>query len=351
MFENIVGNDLVKEYLQRIFEKKAIANSLLFAGPDGVGKSLFATKLAEALLGSADHPDLHVYHPEGKIGMHSIGSMRQFSEQVYLSPYSGERKVFIIHDADRMLTYSANALLKTFEEPSSDSIIILLSGSPSSLLSTILSRCRIIRFQGIDEEAIATFLVEKWGQDIVQARKLAEMSQGSIGQAVRLLQQGGDEIRNRVLQVLSKGKFSIYQDLMDFVEELTKLLEAGKKQVEEEIRKDILQGPKENFSAVQMQEIQKEIDGALAMRQMNDFQALLTVVLGWYRDLHLLDLNGNRKYLIHKDYAMDCEKALQKGGIIPIDSIQKHIADARLALERSTTLSIVLENLFLRILF
>ena len=137
MFEDIVGNDQIKEYLKRMVEQRAVANSLLFAGPEGIGKSLFAHALAKMLLGSDSHPDLHVYRPEGKIGMHSIDSMRQFSEDVYLAPFQGQWKVFIIHDAERMLTYSANALLKTFEEPAKDALIILLSSAPAALLPTI----------------------------------------------------------------------------------------------------------------------------------------------------------------------------------------------------------------------
>lgn len=136
MFEKIAGNSRIKDYLQRFPIK---SHSLLFAGPDGVGKKLFAQAVAESLLGAPHHPDLHMYRPEGKTGMHSILSMRQLSEEVYLAPFSGQRKVFIIDDADRMQNVGANALLKTFEEPAKDSVIILISSRPSALLPTILS--------------------------------------------------------------------------------------------------------------------------------------------------------------------------------------------------------------------
>ena len=138
MFKHILGNDQIKFFLSQTLKLGTVGNSLLFAGPDGVGKSLFAEAFAKALISqddpkgshrdkieSGNHPDIRVYRPEGKIGMHSLGSMRQFTEEVYQSPFEAKFKVFIIHDADRMLPASSNALLKTFEEPLQNSIIIL----------------------------------------------------------------------------------------------------------------------------------------------------------------------------------------------------------------------------------
>ncbi len=84
--------------------------------------------------------------------------MRQLSEEIYLPPYEANWKVFIIHDADRMLSYSANALLKTFEEPPPRTLIILLSRSQASLLPTIVSRCYTLHFQNLPSSLIQNFL-------------------------------------------------------------------------------------------------------------------------------------------------------------------------------------------------
>src|SRR2546423_1749841 len=96
-FEHIVGNDRIKEYLSNLVERQSTVQSLLFAGPDGIGKGLFAHAFAELILCSNDpegkkklalqnHLDLHVYRPEGKIGMHSMESMRTLIRDVYLPP-------------------------------------------------------------------------------------------------------------------------------------------------------------------------------------------------------------------------------------------------------------------------
>ncbi len=127
-FSQLVGNDFVKSCLQRMLDKKAVGHALLFAGIDGIGKSLFAQAVAASLMLEEDpdgkhrskiekgiHPDIHLYRPEGKLGLHSMQALRQMCEEVYLPPYEANCKVFIIHEADRMLSYSANALLKTLK--------------------------------------------------------------------------------------------------------------------------------------------------------------------------------------------------------------------------------------------
>lgn len=345
MFDGIVGNTHVKDYLSRLKG----SNSLLFAGPDGIGKSLFAQALAIQLLGSIKHPDLHIYRPEGKIGMHSIASMRQLSEDVYMAPFQGPWKVFIIHDADRMLTYSANALLKTFEEPATDSIIILLSSHPASLLPTILSRCRTIHFHALKEEDIAALLQSKWKLGEENAKHIAGLAQGSMGNAIRLLEQGGEAMREMTLNILSHGKMSSWKHLNEAAQQITDKVEASKKQIEDSIRHELYDAPQENLTAVQKEAFQKEIEGVLAMRLMNEAQALFNVILGWYRDMVLMQVRGDRSLLMHRDYAPAIEQALQRGEIVPLETVQKAIADAKLSLDRSTSLTVCLETLFLRL--
>jgi DNA polymerase-3 subunit delta' len=342
--------------------KNAVGNSLLFAGPDGIGKSLFASELAKLLVGidmpafpsSASqiergiHPDVRVYKPEGKIGLHSIATMRQFSEEVYMTPYQSKWKVFIIHDADRMLPSSANALLKTFEEPAWDSVIILLSSNPATLLPTVISRCRTLHFHVIAEEEISCLLEKKWGCEPELAKKLAFFSHGSVGKALSLLREGENVIRQTMSKFLSQGKFSGYQDLSAAAHELSKSVEESKDAIDKAFRSENARYI-DNMNAAQKESLEKEIDGAIAMRQLSIMHALFDDILGWYRDLHLLLVNGNVNYLYHRDSLDILRQTLQKGNIPSLEFIQKSIAEAKLSLERSTTLSICIENLFLKL--
>lgn len=362
MFDHIYGNELVKQYLIRIVEKGMIGNSLLFAGPEGVGKTLFAEVFAKMILcqddpngthgsklESGQHPDLHVYRPEGKIGMHTIASMRLLSEEVYLPPNESPRKVFIVHDADRMLSYSANALLKTFEEPSPDTVIILLSNKPTALLPTILSRCRTVRFCGLSIEHIEEFLQKRFPDKNSDAiHQCAAMAQGSIGQAVRHMQKGGDSLRGVVLDFLGLHK-PHYKQVTQAASAVASQIDEAKKILEDEMRAMMLNETGEKLSAAQKQAIEKEVEGAATMHALEKSFGLLEVVLGWYRDMHLLQAGGNPAYLIHSDYASSCEEALKRGALVPIETIQKTVAHVRLMLERSTSAAICFEHLFLKI--
>lgn len=364
MFDHIIGNPKIKDYLTHTVQRGKVGNSLLFAGPDGIGKSLFAEAFAKLLLcqndfkgshrqkiESGNHPDIHMYRPEGKVGMHSIASMRQFSEEVYLAPFEAQWKVFIIHEADRMLPYSANALLKTFEEPAPDAVIILLSSSPSALLPTVLSRCRTLHFQPIPEREIVSFLIQRFKKTDEEAQAIAHMAQGSIGQAVRLIQGGENPVRSQMLKVLAGGKVMHFKEVSAMAAEIAERVETGKKEVEAELRNILLRGTGEDLSATQKQGIEKEVDGAIAMHAMQEAQTLFEIILAWYRDVHLLTLHGDAAYLFHRDYAAAIQEVAKKGNPLSIEEVQKAIADARLALERSTSLHICLENLFLKLNF
>ncbi|MCE5317277.1 MAG: AAA family ATPase [Parachlamydia sp.] len=345
----IIGNQPIRHYLEHMVATQAVNNSLLFAGPDGIGKSLFALELARQILGEESHPDLHLYRPEGKIGLHSIQSMRQMSEEVYMAPFKGKHKVFIIQDAERMLPTSANALLKTFEEPAADTLIVLISSAPASLLPTILSRCRKIYFHPLEEQEIAQFLQEKRQLSTAEAEHLAQLSQGSLGNAIRLLEQGGNQVRATILNQLAKGKAASYTALSDLASELAGLVQDSLKQMGATWRTEMLEERRDQLTSAQRQTLEKEVDGALAMREHQDAQALFDMILGWYRDMHLLHVNGNRAYLIHRDYEADIEQALQRGEILPLEKVQQALAEASLTLERSTPLHYCLETLLLKL--
>lgn len=161
--------------------------ALLFHGPSGVGKGLFARHLAEALLNStkAQHPDLHVLHPDPESEQHLIASIRQLLEETALPPFEAPCKIFIIHDAEKMLPTSSNALLKTLEEPPADTQFILLTTNASMLLPTIISRCTKVPFYPVSDDELTQFLKEK--HQAPDAQKIALLSEGSVGAAIHRL--------------------------------------------------------------------------------------------------------------------------------------------------------------------
>lgn len=133
---------------------------LLFEGANGSGKESFAEIFARELLKTTkkDPPDLRILYPEGKANHHPMYVIKQFIEETHLPPFEASRKVFIIHEADRMLPASSNALLKTLEEPVSEVTIILLSSHVEALLPTVVSRCFCVSFEKqevLEEDALS----------------------------------------------------------------------------------------------------------------------------------------------------------------------------------------------------
>lgn len=322
-FEAIQGNDHVKEYLCNMIQKQAVGNSLLFAGPEEASKDQFALALAKLLMGeqgsskidAGQHPDLHIYRPEGKIGMHSIASMRQFCEEVYLPPYEGLWKIFIIHDAERMLTYSANALLKTFEEPALDSIIILLSSHPNALLATILSRCRIIRFQPV---------------------------------STRSDQRKKSAARTEVFAILSAGKIGTYTQLSKGAAQIAERIEQmdeGEKALKTEMQRI----PSDQLNAFQRNALEKELEGAAALQLNQQAKLLMLDILSWYRDMHLLNAGGQLELMENPDFKEEIMQAYQRGEMLPLETVEKKIKEVLLSLDRSTALNLCLERLFLEL--
>lgn len=356
-FSSLIGNEPIKLYLQRMLEKKAIGNSLLFAGQEGIGKGLFAYVFAAQLMGEqhrskiekGQHPDIHIYRPEGKLGLHSIQSLRLLSEEVYLPPYEADWKVFIVHEAERMLTYSANALLKTFEEPPPRTVIILLSQSQAALLPTIVSRCRTLHFKPISQYDIEQRLAQSTDLSVDAIRSVAGLAHGSLGRALHLAYKGGDPTRLHLLDTLSNLPLANYKMLGAAVERIVEEIESSRKHAEDSAKEELVKASGEYLSAAQQNSLEKEIEGFSTLAFVQDAQALFNQLLAWYRDLHLLQLTQNRSYLINRDYAEQLEQVVQRGNLMPIEKVQKAIDEAQLALQRSTSLNICLENLFLKL--
>lgn len=361
-FSQLVGNSEIKCCLEKMLEKKAVANSMLFAGPEGVGKSQFAYVLASKLICAHDpeghhllkmrkgvHPDLHVYRPEGKLGLHTIQSLRELGEEVHLPPYEAQWKVFIIHEADRMLSYSANALLKTFEEPPSHTLIILVSDAPASIIPTILSRCRTIRFQTVSQTEIENFLSLKYQLAAEKILTTAQLAQGSLGRAVHLAENCTGTLRTSLLTFISNAPFQTYKELSVAAASIAEQVENTRQKAEENAKGELCKVPTESLTALQQQAIEKELEGISTLAFFNEAQSLFAQLLSWYRDLEFLQLGGNRSLLLNRDHEEGLERALQRGHLLSISHVQTLIAEAQLSLQRSTSLTLCLENLFLKL--
>ena len=197
--EDLPGNTTVKKHLKKLLEKTP--HALLFEGPSGVGKGEFALSFARELLKTTkkDPPDLRHLYPEGKAELHPIHAIRQFIGETALPPFEAERKVFIIHEAEKMLPTSSNALLKTLEEPLGPVTIILVSSRSEALLPTIISRLFRVPFSLLTEEEIVSALLPDKTPE--EARKIALLSHGSLSKARLLASEENTSLPEKMFHV------------------------------------------------------------------------------------------------------------------------------------------------------
>lgn len=212
-FSSLIGNERIKKLLQRAVAEDRIGQSLLMAGPRGVGKYQFAVALAQALnceqvkqgvpcgscvaclrIERGEHADVRTilreskdpsFKKEPKSQFVKIDQIRPMCEQAQFRPYEGRRRVFIIDDAEWLRHEAANSLLKTLEEPPSTSLVILVTSKPYVLLETVRSRCQMLNFAPLSASEIEEhLLMKKMPPD--EARLRARLSRGSVGHALEI---------------------------------------------------------------------------------------------------------------------------------------------------------------------
>ncbi|MFP4472877.1 MAG: DNA polymerase III subunit delta' [Candidatus Omnitrophota bacterium] len=197
-----------------------LAHAYLFHGPSGSGKWTTAVNVARALncdvnssgtdhacgecpscqkIASGNHPDV-VLVDEGTDEKIRIERVRELISRGHLRPYEGRYKVVLIRHADMMTVEAANALLKTLEEPSGQSLMILLTSSPQRLLSTIRSRCHGIPFFALSRKDLVNRMITEHQLDPPDAAFLADYCEGSYGQAVLMAEDRGQQKRDQYLK-------------------------------------------------------------------------------------------------------------------------------------------------------
>lgn len=218
-FENIFGQDAALAALRRAYLADRLPHGLIFAGPVGVGKATTARALGGLFLcqkprqdqpcgtcpactvfATGNHPDWHVITKE-LIRVHdrtgkskgidlSINVLRpELIEPAGRKATMGVGKVFVIEQAELMNAQAQNSILKTLEEPAGRTIIILLTDQPLTLLPTIRSRCQVVRFAALDQ-ALVRGELEKRGHSAADAADAAMFAEGSLGLALRWLEDG-----------------------------------------------------------------------------------------------------------------------------------------------------------------
>ncbi|MCF8068649.1 MAG: DNA polymerase III subunit delta' [Desulfobacterales bacterium] len=217
--EQIIDQDRPVRILSTLIQNSAVPHALLFSGIEGIGKRTCAMLFAMACncgdlhskkntgetrsgqvpnnifspcgncksckrILSENHPDIIQVNPSGPIIR--IAQIRELLETISMRPYEAQMRVVIISEAHTMNPESANALLKSLEEPPDRTIFILTTGQPTNLLPTILSRCQHIRFNPLSNQGVEHLLINNIKIEPPIAKTVAILAKGSYIKAVTM---------------------------------------------------------------------------------------------------------------------------------------------------------------------
>jgi DNA polymerase-3 subunit delta' len=206
-----------KAFLEQ-FSSGRLPHALLISGPSECGKVKLGQRFLAAalclenrypacgncrscqLLASGAHPDGHVLTFEenprkaGELRKELvIDQVRKLTETLYLTTTISRRKAALIYPVEAMNKHTANALLKTLEEPPGDTVLLLVSHDPDRLPATIRSRCQDLHVRVPDKQAALRWLTENAGCDERQGVEALRAAAGSPLRAKRMLSDGGTD--------------------------------------------------------------------------------------------------------------------------------------------------------------
>ncbi len=226
---DVAGAEGPSQFFSRL-TKETIAHAYLFSGPSGVGKKTFAHALAQSILCRAPHPrgvlgydgtcescvlfgkektrhpdllesvgPLKIGEPDETVGFHEAENTtsRDLVRLLSLQSYAGGYRVFILGDVEFASPAAANALLKFFEEPPDNVLLLLTTPTPARLLDTIRSRLVEVRFSSLRRPQVVEILKAR-GFAEKDARAGAALSQGSVTRALAALTDDEDQLRAQV---------------------------------------------------------------------------------------------------------------------------------------------------------
>ena len=351
----LIGQERIAETLSASVAANRVAHAYLFYGPEGSGKKAASLQLAAALLCehpadgvacdtcntcsrvfSVGHPDVHLMMPYPKdTGIEAVRErLRLLAENPYavvdferrpsldsmeavsnkqvvyvrdriaqdlrremsLSSVEGGFRIAIITDADRMRVEAANAFLKLLEEPGDRTVFILTSDRPDRMLSTIRSRCQLIRFSRLSDEEISSALFERIQLDESVSRTVARMADGSFSRALDLA--SSDELfslRTLVIEYFRASYKSDSEQVTNYAERLNRM---GRETL----------------------------------------KFFLQLMLGWLRDLLLYKIVGGEAPIVNLDQTVEIERFCKNLPSARLESMVELVEEASILVERNMNL-------------
>lgn len=288
----------VRTFLKRAVEGGRTSHAYLFVGSPGSGKLDAAWALAQALVCPAGgcgaceacvrasrktHPDIHYYAPESVTG-YLIDQVRSLIEDVSLAPIRAKTKVYIVNRADQLKADSANALLKTLEEPPAGVVFILLGISAETILPTIVSRCQCVPFSMVSPVAAARSVAHATGLPLARCRMAVAVA-GSPARATEFLKSGERQEARRVMVRVLDGLPDFDDlDVLDGAREIVLAAHAPLDGVREE-QKEALSAQADYLSRGAMKQLEARYKRELSARERSGIMEVLASARVLLRDV------------------------------------------------------------------
>ena len=234
-FANVIGQAPIKEHINKSLHTGKISHAYIFYGEKGSGKKTLADLFARALQCEAggdkpcnqctsckqalnrNQPDI-IYVQHEKPGIISVDEIRkQVNNDIAIKPYSSERKIYIIDEAEKMNVQAQNALLKTLEEPPAYATIMLLTTNLEAMLQTIRSRCVTLTMKPVPDVELQRYLMREVQVPDYKASICTAFARGNVGRAKELaVSPEFDELKEETLQLIKSLSEKSLSDLAAF---------------------------------------------------------------------------------------------------------------------------------------
>lgn len=321
-FDSVLGQPKVRDFLRQSIKTGRTSHAYLFCGPTGSNKTSTAFALAQVLLcpkssnedkggfcGKCEncsrikrksHPDVKFLEPAGSNG-YLVEQIREVVNDCSFAPIQADKKIYILDRVDLLNHASANAFLKTLEEPPQNVVFILLGRTRDSVLETIASRCQVIPFRHIPPSEAAGIISQNTGVSIDIALEVMEACSGSITKAIEFLRGNNDRIAFRSWLFQSLGRMPVMND-WDILQFSKQILEKTKTPIAD-AQKEMEQSISANSDFLAKSAIRK-IE-ARNKRQLNKktleyLKQTLSMISSWLRDVLMIN-SGTPELVVNVD--------------------------------------------------
>jgi DNA polymerase-3 subunit delta' len=327
-FAGLVGQEAARAQLTAALA--APAHAYLLTGPAGSGVQPFTRRFAAALVGVEErmfdtgHPDLREVRPEGtQIRMEQV---RELWHDVQMRPFSADRRVYVLWNAEAMPELVQHALLKSIEDPPSYAVMLLATALPHLLLDTVRSRCQTVTFHRLTRDEAAEVLRRDRGLDAETAAALARQADGDAARALELA-DGGDAAERRALY-LDLARAAIRDPDFDPGDAATRIDKAAARRGELEAKRIEREAGARleamgDLPAAERRRLERPAEELAKRRRraahVEEVQAAVDTATSWYRDVVASSVgagdtvvNSDRRAAIEADAAAGAGPAAEQ---------------------------------------